>query len=41
MTIDEMQMGFIPGKETINAIFVTRQIQVKFKTRINSYTMLL
>ena len=24
MKVDEMQFGFIPGKETINAVFILR-----------------
>ena len=29
--IDEMQMGFMPGRETIDAIFILRQIFKNYK----------
>ena len=28
--IDNMQFGFVPGKETVDAIFMVRQLQEKF-----------
>ena len=28
--IDDMQFGFVPGKGTVDAIFMMRQLQVKF-----------
>ena len=30
VTIDEMQFGFMPGRSTIDAIFILRQLQEKF-----------
>ena len=30
MKIDDMQFGFVPGKGTVDAIFMVRQMQEKF-----------
>ena len=30
MKIDDMQFGFVPGKGTVDAIFMVRQLQEKF-----------
>ena len=30
MKIDDMQFGFVPGKGTVDAIFMARQLQEKF-----------
>ena len=30
MNIDDMQFGFVPGKGTVDAIFMVRQLQEKF-----------
>ena len=29
--LDEMQMGFIPGRGTMDAIFITRQLMEKYE----------
>ena len=31
--IDEMQFGFMPGKGTIDAIFIARQIQERYRAK--------
>lgn len=33
INIDEMQFGFMPRKETIDAIFILRQLQEKYAVR--------
>ena len=41
VSIDNMQFGFMPGKETTDAIFIMRQVQENTKQRRSSCTMLL
>ena len=33
MSIDNMQFGFMPGKGTTDAIFITRQVQEKHQAK--------
>ena len=35
MKIDDMQFGFVPGKGTVDAIFMVRQLQEKFLEKRN------
>ena len=35
--IDDMQFGFVPGKGTVDAIFMVRQLQEKFWKRKNLF----
>ena len=33
ITIDDMQFGFMPGKNTIDALFISRRIQEEYLTK--------
>jgi len=37
--IDEMQMGFMPGKDTIDAIFIIRQMMEKYEAAVRKLFM--
>ena len=37
MSINNMQFGFMPGKGTTNAIFIMRQVQVKYQAKKKLY----
>ena len=37
--IDDMQFGFMPGKGTVDAIFMVRQLQEKFLVREKGFIL--
>ena len=39
MKIDDMQFGFVPGKGTVDAIFMVRQLQEKFLEKRKDYSL--
>ena len=39
ITIDDMQFGFMPGRGTIDAIFIVRQLQEKFLAKNKNCTL--
>ena len=39
--INEMQCGFVPGKGTVDAIFIVRQLQEKYLCKKNACTSVL
>ena len=40
VTFDDIRIGFMPGKRTIDAIFVTGKSRKNLLTRTNGYSML-